>query len=110
MKVKDLVKLPEEVHSCHDEDGCEICDSYDDCVPCEIEVETHNALLHLIADLNVKLSEEKFAKALYDFENTPVIRSRGCQWEDFGNHSEVREAYLCKARSIIFALETKGMV
>ena len=73
-------------------------------------MEAHNDLLEKIGDMDVKLSEEKFAKAIFDFENTPVIRSRGCEWEDFGNHSEIREAYLCKARSIIFALETKGMV
>ena len=110
MKVKDLVKLPEQVPDCHDDDGCDACNALDDYIPCEIEMEAHNDLLEKIGDMDVKLSEEKFAKAIFDFENTPVIRSRGCEWEDFGNHSEIREAYLCKARSIIFALETKGMV
>ena len=53
------------------------------------------ALTQIISLAKRAKDVESIAKFLYELENSDNV-----DWEDFGNHSEIRELYLIKATAI----------
>lgn len=59
MKLKYLIKLPEPLVDCHNEDGCSSCESYDEYNPCAIEIEAHNMLLDKIGEIDIPSTRDE---------------------------------------------------